>query len=182
MYKSARTVIILWLDHVHSVDKPRKENLLHQVFSCYLGQNLGRSLRWGLICQETAANNFRFTLLHFFPAPQLLVILQNRECFELQFNIAVPSRLWQILGKPGWQSPIFEFRSPGQFGLPVVPQGVLCPTVSTQRTLDLTYSCQCGLAAWEPSEDREDCLGRLCAMWLYNAFGALLFKLLLSLA
>lgn len=30
-------MIILWLDHVHSADKPRKENLLHQVFTCYLG-------------------------------------------------------------------------------------------------------------------------------------------------
>lgn len=74
MFKSARTVIILWLEHVHSVDKPRKENLLHQVLSCYLDQNVCVSLRWVLMCQETSAEYFRFFLLYFSSAPQLVVI------------------------------------------------------------------------------------------------------------
>lgn len=86
MCKSARTVITLWLDHVH---RPRKENLLHQALRCYLGQNSCRSLRRGLFCQETAANDFRFILLHFFRAPQLVVTLSNRKCFALQLNITV---------------------------------------------------------------------------------------------
>lgn len=148
MCKSARTVIILWSDHVHNTDITQEREPASSSPQLLFRSEFMRKPQMRVDLPGTAANDFRFILLYFLPAPQLMVILQNRKCFALQLSATASSRLWQVLGSQVDRAQFLSSVLQGTLrGLRVVLHGVLCPTVLTHRTSDLACSCQCGHAA-----------------------------------
>lgn len=85
MFKSARTVIILWLDHVRNAAKPRKENLLHQVFSLLLWPKFVRKPPMRVDLPRNCCCVLLVLSSLLFLCSQLMVILQNGRYFF--FNI-----------------------------------------------------------------------------------------------
>ena len=81
MFKSARTVIILWLDHVRNAAKPRKENLLHQVFSLLLWPKFVRKPLMRVDLPRNCCCVLLVLSSLLFLCSQLMVILQNGKYF-----------------------------------------------------------------------------------------------------
>ena len=86
MFKSARTVIILWLDHVRSAAKPRKENLLHQVFTLLLWPKFVRKPPMRVDLPRNCCRVLLVLSSLLFLCYPLMVILQNGRYFFF-FNI-----------------------------------------------------------------------------------------------
>ena len=86
MFKSARTVIILWLDHVRNAAKPRKENLLHQVFSLLHWPKFVRKPPMRVDLPRNCCCVLLVLSSLLFLCSQLMVILQNGRFFFLNIH------------------------------------------------------------------------------------------------